>query len=433
MFGSTESLSSSFNSIALASGSGAVGLQWSNVSGATGYRVYGRTRGTETLLFEGVLTDFPVVTGLPTWTDTGALTPGTQTPSLVPGVPVSPSLVESNEVYLNNSHGVYLFAASGCTVRGNTCHRNGVHGVGLLNGSNDNLVELNTCYSNARITSRFACGVGCDFFGAGTLGSSRNVVQRNLCYSNEDSGISFFNGSNDCIARRNLSFNNGDHGIDNFNATGCHMINNTAVGNVTAGLNSEGGGLGGGAPSLGIRMYNNISVDNGIQSPRTSGNYRIDEFAVPDSGFDYNLSYLTIPAASQTVLANYEFQYDGHAYDTFDAMRAAYPGIMVHGVSADPRFIDRALDNYHVPSFSPAARIASTSAPDYTPDSFEGLDGELAAGALALDHSFIQTIDFAISGGSATAGGGLSTVGIGGGLPPTLRGGFLIVALSGGP
>lgn len=383
VFGAVESLPSSFNDVVLASSSRAVGLQWSNVSGATGYRVYGRTRTTETLLFSGVLADFPLVTGLPTWTDTGALMPGSTTPPLRPGVDVLPSLVEANEVYHNNSHGVYLFAASGCVVRGNVCHHNGVHGVGLLNGSDHNVVELNTSYANARVTSRFACGVGCDFFGVGTVGSSSNLIQRNLCYDNEDSGVSAFNGSDDCVIRRNVCYRNGDHGVDNFNAVRCHMINNTCVDNVTAGLNAEGGGTGGGVPALGIRMYNNVSVDNGVQSPRTSGNYRIDEFAAPDSALDNNLSYLTVPAGDQTIGANYEFQYDGHSYDTFLQLRAEYPAVMAHGVSADPLLRERSSDDYRLTPGSPGRGIATAAAVDYTPDSFEGADGGLAAGAYA--------------------------------------------------
>jgi len=272
--------------------------------------------------------------------------------------------VQDNEVWRVQSHGIYLYGASGHYIRGNHCHHNVFHGIALLNSSNNNTVEFNVCHQNSK-GNRTANGIQADNFGAGTAGSSGNIIQYNRCFRNEDSGISIYNGSANCIVRRNICYLNGDHGIDNFNATGCHMINNLSYGNVAAGLNSEG-------TSTGIRMYNNISMDNGVQSPRTSSNYRVDGTANADAVMDYNLSYLTVPAASQSTGSNSEFTWGTTSYDTFAQFRTAVPSQMANGKSANPKFASIAKEDFHIWATSPAVGMATASAPDFSSTDFYG-------------------------------------------------------------
>ena len=86
----------------------------------------------------------------------------------------------------------------------------------------------------------------------------------------------------------NVSYDNGDHGIDNYASTGQRILGNTVYHNVTAGINVEGG-------SAGATIANNVSVDNGIASPRTHSDIRVDSQSTSGTTMDYDLAYLTTP------------------------------------------------------------------------------------------------------------------------------------------
>src|SRR5438034_10564128 len=86
----------------------------------------------------------------------------------------------------------------------------------------------------------------------------------------------------------NLAYQNGDHGIDNLGATSQTIVGNTVFQNVTAGINLEGGSTGG-------AVANNISVDNGLNSPRTVGDIRVDGTSQTGTTVDSNLVYLHGP------------------------------------------------------------------------------------------------------------------------------------------
>jgi hypothetical protein len=139
------------------------------------------------------------------------------------------------------------------------------------------------------------------------------------------------------------------------------MIGNVVYGSVTAGLNSEG-------TSMGIRMYNNISMDNGVSSPRTSGNYRVDQTANADAVMDYNLSYLTNPANP----GDSEITWGTLEYRTLATFKVAQPTQMVHGFTANPQFANLTDRDFHLALGSPALSAAYASAPDYSGDDFDG-------------------------------------------------------------
>jgi parallel beta-helix repeat protein len=369
--GGVETVPSTYQQITITAGQ-VVGLAWQSVVGATVYKIYGRSAlGPPTQPNGTLLATVTSSANFPTYIDDGSATPdGTTHPPLTTTVKSYSNLIEDNECWQNGSHAINLFNSSSNTVRGNHCHHNALSGVSMQYDASDNVVELNRCWLNSKVSARSACGVSADFFGAGTPGSPRNVIQRNRCFRNQDSGIQVYNRSDDCIVRYNLTYLNGDHGVDNFSALRCHMLGNTAFGNVTAGLNSEGGGSGGGTASLGIRMYNNLALDNGINSPRTSGNYRIDNFTAPDSEFDYNLTYLSTPAASQPGPGtNAEIVYGLINYQTYAAFRTANPTVMVHGVNAQPIFAD---DDYRLMVGSPGIAAGTASAPDYAAPDYHG-------------------------------------------------------------
>lgn len=341
-------------------------LEWSKIPSASSFNIYGRTQTGPTLI-TNVTNSFGG--GFPNWTDDGSLSPdGTTTLPITTNVNLTQCIVEGNEVFGNSSHGIYLFGAQNVLVRGNHCHHNGFHGIALFNASNSNTVEFNVCHDNSH-GDRIANGIQCDNFGVGTPGSTNNLIQCNRVFRNEDSGISIYNGSHNCVVRRNISYLNGDHGLDNLDSQNCHFINNTVYGNVTSGINSEGA-------SGGIRMYGNIAMDNGVYSPRASGNYRVDPTAVADAQLDYNLTYLTVPAAEQPPIVdtfNYEMVWGSIKYDDLAAFRAGVPDQMIHGASGDPVFANPEYGDYHLGSGSRAIHLASASVPNYLNTDYYGI------------------------------------------------------------
>lgn len=344
-----------------------VQIQCSNVVGATSYKIYGRTQANETLL----ATIAAPGSGFPTYVDDGSATPdGTTFPPNSSTVSTGANVVENNDVHTNGSHGIYLFSAIGNTVKRNRSHHNRFHGIALINYANGNTVALNRCYKNNQLNNRIANGIQCDFFGVGSPGSSDNIIQRNQCFKNQDSGISIYQGSHNCIVRYNLCYDNGDHGIDNLNSQNTHMIGNTIYYNPTAGLNAEGTPPGVG--SAGIRMYNNILVDNGYDPAAaggTSGNFRVDQVANADAVVDYNLSWLTYtPAMPQA-----EVWWGTFRYPTLASFKLTIPSQMVHGFSGDPLFASVPNRDFHLQAGSPAIHAGYGSAPDISGDDFDGL------------------------------------------------------------
>jgi hypothetical protein len=112
-----------------------------------------------------------------------------------------------------------------------------------------------------------------------------------VSHDNEDSGLQFYPGGSNSLVVDNLAYDNGDHGIDDLNVTGQRIIGNTIYNNVTAGINVEA------STQSSATVENNISVDNGIDSPRTTSNIRIDSLSASGSTVNYNLVSLRTPGA----------------------------------------------------------------------------------------------------------------------------------------
>ena len=103
-----------------------------------------------------------------------------------------------------------------------------------------------------------------------------------MTHDNEDSGIERRPFDNNLVVN-NVVYGNGDHGIDNYGgSTGNRIIGNTVYKNVTAGINVEG-------TLDGRTIANNISVDNGIASPRTHSNIRVESGSTSGTTMDYDL------------------------------------------------------------------------------------------------------------------------------------------------
>ena len=122
------------------------------------------------------------------------------------------------------------------------------------------------------------------------------------------------------------------------------ILANTIYDNVTAGINVEGG-------STDATVANNISVENGLDSPRTHSNIRVDAASVPGTSLDYDLVYLD---GGEHLLI-----WKSVGYRSLAAFRAA-TGQERHGLEADPKWRNRAAGNFHLATRSPAIDSASS-------------------------------------------------------------------------
>src|SRR5919199_2571750 len=235
--------------------------------------------------------------------------------------------------------GIRLENSTDSTVIGNTVDHNTSYGIYIATSSTRNLIQRNHIFSNAFQYQRAASGIR-------VYTSPSNTIASNVSHDNEDSGIEF-DKSNNNLAIDNVVYNNGDHGIDvTATSTGARIIANTVYKSVTAGIDVEGS-------STGATIANNIAVDNGIASPRTHSNIRVDSTSISGTTMDYDLVYLTTPDTM--------FIWNNLSYSSWSALKAATTQ-EAHGSQADPRFANPAAGDFHLTGGSPAIDNANSGA-----------------------------------------------------------------------
>jgi parallel beta-helix repeat protein len=233
--------------------------------------------------------------------------------------------------------GIRLSNVSDSLVSGNTSDHNSDYGIMLTSGSTGDEVRGNLTFNNSREYVRATAGIR-------LYQSPGNTVDNNISHDNQDSGIESYPGSNDTLIYNNVVYNNGDHGIDDLTTTGQRIIANTAYHNVTAGINVEG-------TSTGATVENNVSVDNGIKSPRTHSDIRVENGSTAGTIVDYNLVYLTVPDTVEI--------WDSVSYSSLASYQAA-SGQEAHGIFADPRWFDPANGDFRLRPGSPAIDSANS-------------------------------------------------------------------------
>ena len=236
------------------------------------------------------------------------------------------------------AQGIRLSTVTSSTVTGNTSDHNSEAGILLQNSTTGTLVTGNTTFANARGYTRAAPGID--------VRSAGNTVQGNVSHDNEDSGLQFYTGGGGNLVLDNLSYRNGDHGIDDLNAPNQVIVGNTVYGNVAAGINLEG-------TSSGATVANNVSVDNGINSPRTSSNIRLDSSSIAQSTIHHDLVFLS-PGGSV------QFIWGTTSYPTLASFRAA-TGQEAGGLEGDPRWVAPSAGDFHLGTGSPAIDSADSS------------------------------------------------------------------------
>ena len=301
----------------------------------------------------------------------------------------------SNHITISNNHvsyagtlpshpyaqGIYLRNTTDSTITGNTTDHNTCIGIRVVLGGY-NLISNNVSFSNYSVVETDAAGIE-------LTGSSYNTVINNITYSNEDTGINVYLfdaiapapdvASSHNLVIGNLSYENGDHGIDNNNSPYNTLIGNTVQGNGTVGINFEGET---GTGSHHATVINNISVGNGFTPPAISfgGNLRVDSNSIDGTVIDYNL----FNRQSATV----QLIWDNHEYLSLAAFHVAEPGQEVHGLEADPLFVNPVASalrhdgipyvgagiegDYKLKPGSPAIDSANSNAPSEPVTDIEG-------------------------------------------------------------
>jgi parallel beta-helix repeat protein len=233
--------------------------------------------------------------------------------------------------------GIRLSNVADSLVSSNTSDHNSDYGIVLTSGSTRNEVRGNQTFSNAEGYQRAAAGIR-------LYSSPANTLAGNISHHNEDSGIECYTGSNNTLIYNNVTYNNGDHGIDDYQTTGQRVIANSVYKNVTAGINLEGS-------STGATLANNIAVDNGINSPRTHGDIRVESGSTSGTTMNNDLVYLT---ASDVLLI-----WNSVNYTSLSSFKSA-TGQESRGIQADPGWKDRAAGDFHLTAGSPAIDSADS-------------------------------------------------------------------------
>jgi hypothetical protein len=133
------------------------------------------------------------------------------------------------------------------------------------------------------------------------------------------------------------------------------VIANTIYGNVDSGIEST--------TSTRTYIANNVSVDNGINSPRTSGNIRIDAGSVGTAVLNDDLVFLRTTGVM--------IDWNGVQYSSLAAFRTA-TGQESRGKEGDPKFRSSATNDFHLLAGSPAIDAANSGAAGQPATDFDG-------------------------------------------------------------
>ena len=255
-----------------------------------------------------------------------------------------------NPVNGDTAVGIKLSGVTDSLVTNNITDHNSDAGILVNADANNNVISHNESFANARGYVRAAAGID-------VRNTTGTVVTGNVSHDNEDSGINLWTGlaQGSNLATNNVTYSNGDHGIDVHNAIDARVVANTVYSNYDSGIEMT--------TSTGSVLANNISVDNGIGSLRTSGNIRADKASYLTATVNDDLLFLRVPGVM--------VDWGGVKYSSLAVFRAA-TGQESRGLEADPRFTNPTVADFHLVGGSPAIDAANTAAPGQPLVDFDG-------------------------------------------------------------
>ncbi len=239
------------------------------------------------------------------------------------------------------AQGIKIANSTDSIVTNNVTDHNSDAGILVTTNADNNVIAHNESFANARGYVRAAAGID-------LRSSTGELVFGNRTHDNEDSGINVWTGLTDgsSTVYDNVSYSNGDHGIDVHNAVGAHIVANTVVNNSDSGIEMT--------TSQAVTLNNNITIDNGINSPRTAGQIRADKGAVA-GGCVVNDDLVFLRTAGVMI------DWNGVKYSSLAAFRTA-TGMESRGIQADPQFVSVAGADFHLQGGSPAIDSANSGA-----------------------------------------------------------------------
>ena len=253
----------------------------------------------------------------------------------------------NGKVSFANKYGIYFSEGARARIANCVVTDNANHGIILTTGATECVVENNESARNAVPGSRSANGLY-------MYGTTNSIIRNNRWHDNQDTGQHFQSASNNNVSYNNISWANGDHGYDHLGATGTFHTNDVSFGNYKDGFSIEGG-------ATGTRLYNCISVDNGI----STGEYDLWVSNDSKTGFTSNDNMFWNSTSAPPV------RYGSSTYSSV-ATYASASGQDSRSKQQDPRFVDAASGNFHPSPGSPAIDNGNSSVANWPATDAEG-------------------------------------------------------------
>jgi parallel beta-helix repeat protein len=224
----------------------------------------------------------------------------------------------SNNVCINNFHGIFIHLASNTIVTNNIVNNNSFHGIFCLSTS-EIFLKNNTCNYNINYDGIRLYASSCEAINNTCIGNGENGIflsydyseaYDNFCYDNNNDGIEV--SGNECIVARNNLTSNQDYGvrISTGSATLNSIYNNYFIDNNLGGTSQ-------GFDEGTSNSWTHVSLRGNLWNDWTGGNYLIDGVAAAFDSFPLDFD---TPTISQLEDIYYELNSTGNyiEWEAFD-------------------------------------------------------------------------------------------------------------------
>jgi len=201
-----------------------------------------------------------------------------------------------NKISNLGASAISLLNCEECLISGNTCSGNGAWGISVL--GRRNVIENNKAFANGWMHG------GCSGINIHGMGPD-NIVRQNVCYNNrqgtagevgwdwwsDGNGIIADQGADSTWIYNNICFGNDGPGIALTASSGCHVLNNTIIGNGYCEHAGYKAGLAVVTTLAGVREARNETIINNIFSGNAWYQLSIADVADHSHVLHHNLYY----------------------------------------------------------------------------------------------------------------------------------------------